>query len=208
MKRENEIRATLLTNTIHLIALGGFERATTRAIVHDGVKLDDFKMNEVYIYRLFGSKEQLYDEAFGILDREVINHLSQSINALNNIEKDTYDKLWPLFQKFWNFLLRNEEKCRCYVRYYYSAYFKDKSLDNHRKLFDRVVAAFSPLFVEEADVTSIMHYVLTTILDFAIRVYNGDLENTPVNEYHVFKVLYNSMKLYFKDSVTESPNKT
>ena len=71
MKYETEIRELLISNTIHLIAEGGFEKATTKELTHCGGDLPNMKMNEVYLYRIFGSKENLYDEAFVRLDREL-----------------------------------------------------------------------------------------------------------------------------------------
>ena len=56
MKYEAEIKELLIENAIHLIAEGGFEKATTKALTYCGDQLPAVKMNEVYIYRLFGSK--------------------------------------------------------------------------------------------------------------------------------------------------------
>ena len=64
MKNEQDIREILISNTISLIAEGGFERATTKAITYSGNSLPNVKLNEAYIYRLFGDKEHLYEKAF------------------------------------------------------------------------------------------------------------------------------------------------
>ena len=72
MKNEQEIREYLINNTIRLIAEGGFEKATTKAITYDGEPPLGLKMNEVYIYRLFGNKEKLYTKAFECLDEEFV----------------------------------------------------------------------------------------------------------------------------------------
>ena len=49
MRYEAEIKELLIENAIHLIAEGGFEKATTKELTHSGGALPDFKMNEVYI---------------------------------------------------------------------------------------------------------------------------------------------------------------
>ena len=64
--------------------------------------------------------------------------------------------------------------------------------------------SFSPLFKEEAEVYAIMHSVFTMLLDFAIRVYNGEIEDNEINRPHVFNVLYCMMVTYFKDPETVS----
>ena len=64
--------------------------------------------------------------------------------------------------------------------------------------------ALAPMFKEEADVFSILHSVFTALFDFAIRVYNGELEDNEINRPHIFNVLYCMMMTYFKDSVKAS----
>ena len=201
MKREAEIRELLINNAIHLIAEGGFEKATTKELTHCGGDLQDFKMNEVYIYRIFGSKESLYESAFNRLDNELITVLREGSAAAGGFDVTDKDRLYRFFLSTWDFILGNEEKCRCYVRYYYSIYYKDRSLENHRQLFEGLVSKMTPIFKDEADVTSILHSVFTTLFDFCIRVYNGDLEDNEENRPHVFNVLYCMMSTYFKDSL-------
>ena len=199
MKNEQAVREILIDNTIRLVAEGGFEKATTKAIALSGGNLPGQKMNEVYIYRLFGTKEHLYEIAFENLDKEFMYTLRDAVKAMGSINGDAEEKLEELFYRVWRFVLRNELRCRCYVRYYYSIYFKGASFENHNKLFEVIIQEFTPLFKEEADVKSILHSVLTSLLDFAIRVYNGDLEDNDINTPHIFNVLYCMMMTYFKD---------
>ena len=208
MKYEQEVREALIGNTIHLIAKGGFEKATTKAITHDGAALPNVKMNEVYIYRLFGSKERLYAVAFSCLDKEIVYALHACLEAHHNLEANTRQMLYEVFSDVWHFLLNNEDHCRCYIRYYYSVYFRGESLNTHNQLFDEIIAEFSPLFKREADVKSIMHSVFTTMLDFAVRVYNGDLESSQTNAEHIYNVVYCMMASYFKGENSVKTNKT
>ena len=198
MKRENETRALLISNAIHLIGESGFEGATTKELTKCGGDLPGLKMNEVYIYRLFGSKEELYAAAFACLDQELLTAFQNAANTVGGFTADTENKLYTFFAMAWRFILGNEERCRCYVRYYYSIYFKGPSVEAHKQLFECIAAHLTPIFTEEADVHSILHSVFTALLDFAIRVYNGELEDNDINRPHVFKVLYNMMAPYFK----------
>lgn len=202
MKGETEIRDVLIRNTIHLVAEGGFEKATTKAITHmDPRSASELRMNEAYIYRLYGGKTQLYGAAFSRLDRMLIGTVEQNIVAETGLITDTKNKLYDVFQRVWRFVLGNEDNCRCYIRYYYSVYFKGGSRAMHNELFGEVIEKFKPLFKDEADVTSIMHSVFTTLLSFAIRVYDGDLEDTETNAEHIFNVLYCMMVAYFRPEV-------
>ena len=204
MKREADIKEILISNAIHLIAEGGFEKATTKELTHYSGHLPDFKMNEVYIYRLFGSKEHLYESVFICLDQELFYALRTGAQAVKGMDVSWKERMHRFFIFAWEFLLRNEERCRCYVRYYYSVYFKGQAREKHNVLFQRIVTDFSPIFKEEADVEAILHSVLTTLMDFAIRVHNGDLEDNENNRLHIFNVLYSMMATYLKEPVAAS----
>lgn len=203
MDHKAEIKDFLVGNAIHLIAVGGFEKATTKNLAYGGEFEPDFKMNEVYIYRLFGSKEALYESAFACLDTELFESFRAGIKEIGNLEEHTKEKLHAFFLKSWNFILGDEERCRCYIRYYYSIYFKKSSRDTHRKHFMEIVRELTPLFKEEADVPAILHSVFTALFDFAIRVHNGELEDNEINRPHIFNVLYCMMMTYFRDDISK-----
>lgn len=196
MRYEEEIKKLLVSNAIHLIASGGFEKATTKELAFCGGNLPEVKMNEAYIYRFFGSKENLYDAAFRALDGELFRVFCRCIERIGGFEDGDRGKLNEFFSMTWRFMMANEEHCRCYVRYYYSAYFKEGSREAHRRLFGRMVSKMKPLFKDEADVEAILHSVFTAILDFAVRVYNGEIEDNGINRPHVFNVLYCMMESY------------
>lgn len=204
MKREAEVKELLISNAISLIAEGGFEKATTKELALYGGHLNDLKMNEVYIYRFFGSKEALYEAAFIQLDTELHIAFRNGVEAVGGFEADTKDHLYAFFARAWAFILGNEARFRCYVRYYYSIYFKGNVLETHKKLFSKMISEMSSIFKEDADVVSILHSVFTSMLNFAVRVYNGELEDNEINRPHIFNVLYCMMMTYFKDSVNAS----
>ena len=204
MRYEAEIKELLIENAIHLIAEGGFEKATTKELTHSGGQLPDFKMNEVYIYRFFGSKEKLYETAFVRLDAELLQAFKNGVELVGGFDGERKKKLSEFFVLAWNFILGNEERCRCYVRYYYSIYFKGDSRRSHKRLFEGIITEMTPIFKEEADVEAILHSVFTAMFDFAIRVYNGELEDSDINRPHIFNVLYCMMATYFKESVKAS----
>lgn len=204
MKNGNEIKETLLNNTIRLIGDCGFEKATTKAIVALGISDPKIRLNEVHIYRVFGSKERLYAEAFSVLDNELFAKVRESVRNFFDDPCPFQDRMKHLFDKLWRFLLGNECRCRCYVRFYYSAYFREQTLREHRSLLLSQEPMFRLIFKEESDVISLIHTTFMTMMDFAIRVYNGDLEDTKENAYHIFNLLYYSLSSYFDPIVVES----
>ena len=203
MKYENEVKELLIHNTIHLIAEGGFEKATVKELTTCGGNLPGFKMNDVYIYRVFGSKENLYRAAFTRLDSELFCNFRRAFEYANKPDDSSSDiksKVFRFLEIAWKFLLNDEERCRCYVRFYYSIYFTGEVAEAHRSLFSGMICGIAHAFKEEADVDSIIHSVFTTMIDFAIRVYSGALVDDEVNRTHVFNVLYCMMSTYFKNA--------
>ena len=199
MKYEAEIKELLIENAIHLIAEGGFEKATTKNLTYYNAQALGVKMNEVYIYRLFGSKENLYEAAFLRLDAELIGAFKKGVEMVGGFGGNSAEKFNKLHALAWNFILGNEERCRCYVRYYYSIYFNGSSKDAHKRLFSGILSDLTPIFKEEANVGAVMHSVFTALFDFAIRVYNGDLDDSEENRANIFNVLYCMISTYLKE---------
>ena len=206
MKLEAEVKELLISNAIRLIAEGGFEKATTKELTYCGGHLPDLKMNEVYLYRYFGSKEGLYEAAFLRLDGELYRAFRSGIDAVGGFAPNDRERVYSFFSKAFNFILGNEEKFRCYVRYYYSPYFKGRTQEEHRKLFEEMASEVKATFKEEADTMSILHSVFNAMLDFAVRIYNGDLEDNEENRTHIFNVFYCMMMTYFKDQESSPEN--
>ena len=64
MKNERLYREVFIKNTLRLVAEGGFEKATTRAIAGERREIGNVRLNEAHIYRVFGTKENLLAEVF------------------------------------------------------------------------------------------------------------------------------------------------
>ena len=203
MKREAEIKELLISNAIHLIAKGGFEAATTKALTYTSGAKGSFKMNEVYIYRFFGSKESIYEAAFLTLDEELQSAFTRAVKEVGGFDTNTQESFRIFFSRIWAFLLGNEDRFRCYLRYYYSIYFKDSSLRAHKKNFAAMVSSITPLFKDDAAVMTVLHSIFTSLLNLATQVYNGDLEDNETTRSVIFNILYLTMSAYFKDEIKE-----
>ena len=197
MKNEQFLRETFINNTIHLVTEGGFENATTRNIVGDRKEINDIKLNEGHIYRIFGTKEQLFAEAFYALDKEVIESINEGCAHIDD-EMPFKEKCNTIFTYLWELLLRDKKKCRYYTRYYYSCYFKDEVRKQHSRMFDFFINDITPYFVINANVRALFNHVLSTLLNFAVCVYNGAIENNEDTRKHVFFVAYASIVPYIR----------
>ena len=200
MKREAEVKELIINNTIHLMAIGGFEAATVKEITKSGGDLPDLKMNDAYVYRIFGGKEELYRAVFTRLDTELYYYFRKALDeaAMDGSAGNVKEKSLVFFHSIWDFIMGNKEKCFCYVRHYYSIYLSGESLKAHLDLYEGLVSRISPIFREEADIDAIIHSVFTTMLSFAVRSYKGELLNDEENRLHIFNVLFCMMASYLK----------
>lgn len=67
-----------------------------------------------------------------------------------------------------------------------------------------LVEKFSGSFRSEANVWMILNHILSAMMDFSVKVYNGMLPNDDDTAENVFRVIYASVNQYFKDSIRDS----
>ena len=190
---KDEMRIALLESTVDTIATLGFAGATTKAIASKQ------SINEAYIYRLFGGKEKLFAAAFEMLDQELISAI-RPLNRELVKQCGVSEALREVFDRVWRFTLENRDRCIAYVRYYFSPYFMTHSHKSHMATYRPIIAALQPFFRDGADVTSLAHHVLSSLLDFAVRVHNGDIKDTPDTSMHVFRVLFYVFRPYLLET--------
>ena len=197
MKREaklDETRRRLIDGTICVIAREGLDGASTKQI---GIAT---ATNEAYIYRCFEDKEDMFAKTFASLDTELVEKALQHVDVMYMQEMEYEMRCRFYFSAIWSFLLGNRDKCLTYIRYYYSPYFTKYSLEEHQKRFLPLVNKFRDAFKGEADVWLILNHILNVMLDFAVKVYNGQMPNDDDHAEHVFRVVYRSIEQYFKAS--------
>ena len=197
MKREaklDETRRKLIDGTIHVIAREGLDGASTKQI---GIAT---ATNEAYIYRCFEDKEDMFAKTFAFLDDEFVAKALQHVEVMYMQDMEYEIRCRFYFSAMWKFLLGNRDKCLTYIRYYYSPYFTKYSLEDHQRRFLPIVNKFRDAFKDEAEVWLILNHILNVMLDFAVKVYNGQMPNDDDHAEHVFRVVYRSIEQYFKAS--------
>ena len=191
--KQDDLRQALIDGVIHVIAQNGIDKATTKAISKAT------GMNEVYIYRLFENKEKLFEKAFEYLDIQLLDKCLLHIDVMYIREMDYETRCRIYFLAMWRFLIGNRDEIFAYVRYYYSPYFKKYSAQMHKQRFIPLVEKFkNDAFKEEADVWMILNHILNVMLDFAVMVHNGEMPEEDDYTEHVFRVIYQSIKQYFR----------
>lgn len=190
--KQDEIRQRLIDGAIRAIAAYGFDKATTKQI---GM---DTEINEAYIYRCFADKEDMFTKAFDSLDEELITVLMQSVSVMYMEELDYKTRCRLFFKSVWRFLLGDSNRCLAYIRYYYSTYYHKYSTRVHKERFKPLVAKFEDAFREESNIWMILNHILMTMLDFAVKVFEGSVPDDDDTEEHVFRLVYFSAQQYFK----------
>ncbi len=192
--KQDDLRQALIDGAIHVIAQNGLDKATTKAISQAT------SINEVYIYRLFENKEKLFEKAFEHLDKQLLDKCLLHIDVMYMREMDYEIRCRIYFLAMWRFLVGNKDEIFMYVRYYYSPYFTKYSADEHKKRFAPLIEKFRPAFKDEADIWMILNHILNVILDFAVKVHNDQMPKEDNYAEHVFRVIYASVKQYFRNS--------
>ena len=190
--KQDKIRHKLIDGTIHVIAKDGLDKATTKQIG------TETSVNEAYIYRCFAGKEDMFSKTFDYLDNQLADTTMQYVSVMYRKDIDFQHRCRFFFSKVWDFLLSNNENCLAYVQHYYSPYFKKYSHDSHKSRFKPLTERLRPAFIDEADVWMILNHILNVMLDFAVKVHNGHMPNNDDYSEHVFRVIYASVKQYFK----------
>ena len=63
-----------------------------------------------------------------------------------------------------------------------------------------LLAKFRAAFKDEADVWMILNHILNVMLDFAVKVHNDQMPKNDDYAEHVFRVIYVSVKQYFRNN--------
>ena len=190
--KQDELRRRLIDGTIHVIAQDGLDKATTKQI---GTFTS---INEAYIYRLFEDKEDMFTKAFDKMDEELLTKAMQHVEImyLQSMEYEMRCRFY--FSAIWKLLLEDRDECLAYVRYYYSPYFTRYSAESHKRRYKPLVDKFKDAFIDEADVWMILNHILNVMLDFAVKVHNDQMPKEDNYAEHVFRVIYQSVKQYFR----------
>lgn len=189
----DEIRRKLIEGTIRVVARDGLDKASTKQI---GLATS---INEAYIYRCFEDKEDMFAETFASLDEELVRQAMAHVPVMYRQDLDYRVRCRTFFVAIWKFLLGNRQKCLAFIRYYYSPYFSKHSSQAHQKRYIPLVDKFKDAFRTEANVWMILNHILTTMLDFAIKVFDGAVPDNEDTAEHVFRLVYMSVHQYFKD---------
>jgi AcrR family transcriptional regulator len=179
MNRGVEVRKTLMNSAIRVVSVQGIQNATTKALSIDS------KLSEVYIYRHFKSKDDLLEQTFYALDKELMLVMKNSLKHLD-MTQSVRSGFRNLFHDFWKFALGDRDKCSFFVQYYYSSNYLSHSDAERKAIYQPLLDAVSPAFVEGADPWTELNHMYDVAFAKLWRVIRGVLPDTIETEENVY----------------------
>lgn len=179
MNRGIEVRQTLINSAIRVVSVQGIQNATTKALSKES------KLSEVYIYRYFKSKDDLLEQTFYALDKELMFVMKNSLKHLDP-SQNVQAGFRNLFHDFWKFALGDRDKCSFFIQYYYSSNYLSHSDAERKAIYQPLLDAVSPAFAEGADPWTELNHMYDVAFAKLWRVIRGVLADTPEIEDNVY----------------------
>ena len=176
MNRGVEIRQELIKSAIRVVSVQGIQNATTKALSLDA------KLSEVYIYRYFQSKDDLFKQTFGSLDRELMLVMKRSLLRVNCNNANMKEVFRTIFHDFWEFALGDRNKCSFFIQYYYSSYYSTHSDAERKTIYQPLLDLISPAFANGVDAWIELNHMYDIAFPKLLRVIRGTIPDNKETE--------------------------
>ena len=192
--KSDEMRLALINSTINTIAEVGIDHATTKLLATKA------GLNEVYIYRIFGGKEQLFKETFTYIDREFAAALISFLPLAYTAGKvsDTKTLYRKVFNEIWRYALNDKERCSFFIRYYYSRCYTNDIAKERKEIYSGVMKMFETAFPYGTDTWWLFNHVLDVIFSSAVKVLRNEIPENEQTEEKIFNLLYSAIEPHLK----------
>lgn len=187
MKTE-EMRLSLIKSTINTISNVGIDRATTKLLASTA------GLNEVYIYRIFGGKEQLFNETFKYIDKCFSNHLLKCFKLVFGKDTPIKEKFFDIFSGIWDFALQDKEQSSFFIRFYYSRYYTKQSSIDREKIYHKAMLLIKNIFKDDANIWWLFNYMLDVIFSSAVKVLRDEIPENQQTKQNIFSLLYAALE--------------
>ena len=200
MEQQN-IKQAFIDSAVRVVARDGMEKATTKAIAAEA------KLNEAYIYKCFPSKDELLSEALHMEDVNFANFLQKTLPIMHMPGFSWKERAYILWKKIWEFVLRKPADCIFYIRYYYSASCRAHAYDVHLACYKPLIEKAAKTFRPGTNMDMLIHQIFSTMLFFASRVVNGEMENSEETTTWAFEQIYSFVVPNVRAEVLEEKDK-
>lgn len=191
MKAEN-MRLALINSTIQTISEVGIDGATTKLLATKA------GVNEAYIYRIFGGKEQLFKETFTYIDKEFSAAMLKFFPVLYDRNFDAKLSFRNFFEKIWQYALTDKERCSFFIRYYYSRCYTNLISEERKIIYAKVMKRFDMAFPYGTDTWWLFNHILDVIFSSAVKILRNELPDNKQTKDNVFNLIFAALQPHLK----------
>lgn len=180
----HEMKRLFQKSTVRVAARDGLEKVTTKAIAKEA------GLNEAYIYKCYSGKSELLNETLHMEDHDFAELIYAELPIMHDPQLPWKSRAFILWKRCWNFILEEPDDCIFYIRFYFASIGLNavyrKHLQSYQPLIDKVRPSFRP----DTNMSMVVHQIFCTMLFFASRVMDGDLENNDATTMWTFEQIY------------------
>lgn len=181
---QNSMRQVFMESAVRVVARCGLENVTTKAIAAEA------NLHEAYIYKCFSVKDELLSAALHMEDVNFASLLQQLLPAMRMPGLSWKERAFVLWKRSWDFILEEPDDCIFYIRYYYSAACRTYAYETHLACYKPIIERVRPAFKPETNINMLIHQIFSTMLFFASRVMNHEMENDEATSQWAFEQIY------------------
>lgn len=171
-------------SAVHVVAREGLEKATTKAIAgYAG-------LNEAYIYKCYSGKDELLNDALHMEDENFVALLHETLPVMQAPGMPWKSRAFVLWKRSWDFILEEPDDCIFYIKFYFASIGVNSVYRKHLDSYQPLIESVRPSFKPGTNMEMVVHQIFCTMLFFASRVMDGDLENNDETTLWVFEQIY------------------
>lgn len=167
----NEMQQAFKDAAVRVVARDGLDKVTTKAIAKEA------KLNEAYIYKCFAGKDDLLNETLNMENANFAELLNELFPVVYDQRLSYRERAYVIWKRSWDFILEERDDCIFYIRVYFASIGLNHVYREHMDACGPLVERIRPWFKDGTNMEMLCHQVFCTMLFFAARVMDGDLEN-------------------------------
>lgn len=179
----NQSREQLLDAVKKAVARFGISGMTTRKLAEAA------GINDGLIYHYFDDKESIFKEAYERESNAIFLPMLEYIRELRDVSLPFRDKARLYYHRTWRELLSDPDRMLFVDRYYHSAKFS-QSKEHHEKQVALLVEELEVHFESREVCVQMMYALMTQLYDSAVRVVEGQTDDTPETEEMTFSIFW------------------
>lgn len=195
----NEMKQTFLKSAVHIVARDGLEKVTTKAIAKEA------RLNEAYIYKCYSGKDELLNEALHMEDENFAVLLNETLPVMHDSRLPWKSRAFILWKRSWDFILEEPDDCVFYIRFYFATIGLNAVYGRHMESYKPFIDRVRPTFKPGTNMDMVIHQIFCTMLFFASRGMDGDLENCDETTRWTFGQVYCFIVPHVRPDLLEEP---